>query len=159
MATTELGVPTHAELVARARDLQPLLRKHVADGEVYRRQADEVIEALTTAGLFRLFTPRRFGGYSTSLRTQVDVTEALAEADGSGLGRGHRFGRCVGERARDRTGSGRGLRTGPGRQDFRQRQPRAGPPGRWRAACGWPLGVRVGFTARLLGGGCDGGRR
>ena len=83
MTTTALGVPTHTELVARARDLQPLLRKHVADGEVYRRQADEVIEALTTAGLFRLFTPRRFGGYSTSLRTQVDVTEALAEADGS----------------------------------------------------------------------------
>jgi alkylation response protein AidB-like acyl-CoA dehydrogenase len=83
MTTTTLGVPTHAELVARARDLQPLLRKHVADGEVYRRQADEVIEALTTAGLFRLFTPRRFGGYATSLRTQVDVTEALAEADGS----------------------------------------------------------------------------
>jgi alkylation response protein AidB-like acyl-CoA dehydrogenase len=69
--------------VASARDLQPLLRKHVADGEVYRRQADEVIEALTAAGMFRLFTPRRFGGYSTSLRTQVDVTEALAEADGS----------------------------------------------------------------------------
>jgi hypothetical protein len=83
MTTTALRVPTHAELVARGRDLQPLLRKHVTDGEVYRRQADEVIETLTAAGLFRLFTPRRFGGYSTSLRTQVDVTEALAEADGS----------------------------------------------------------------------------
>jgi alkylation response protein AidB-like acyl-CoA dehydrogenase len=83
MTETALGAPTHAELVDRARDLQPLLRKHVADGEVYRRQADEVIEALTTAGLFRLFTPRRFGGYATSLRTQVDVTEAIAEADGS----------------------------------------------------------------------------
>ena len=83
MTTTTLGVPTHTELVARARDLQPLLRKHVADGEIHRRQADEVIEALTAAGLFRLFTPRRFGGYSTPLRTQVDVTEALAEADGA----------------------------------------------------------------------------
>jgi alkylation response protein AidB-like acyl-CoA dehydrogenase len=50
---------------------------------VTRRQADEVVEALTAAGLFRLFTPRRFGGYATSLRTQIDVTEALAEADGS----------------------------------------------------------------------------
>jgi alkylation response protein AidB-like acyl-CoA dehydrogenase len=83
MTTTALGVPTRAELVARARDLQPLLRKHVADGEVHRRPADEVIEALTAAGLFRLFTPRRFGGYSALLRTHVDVTEALAEADGS----------------------------------------------------------------------------
>jgi 3-hydroxy-9,10-secoandrosta-1,3,5(10)-triene-9,17-dione monooxygenase len=83
MTTTTLRIPTRAELVARARDLQPLLRKHVADGEVHRRQSDEVIDALTSAGLFRLFTPRRFGGYSTSLRTQVDVTEALAEADGS----------------------------------------------------------------------------
>jgi 3-hydroxy-9,10-secoandrosta-1,3,5(10)-triene-9,17-dione monooxygenase len=82
MTKTALGVPTHTELVARARDLAPLLRKHVASG-VCRRQGDEVIEALTAAGLFRLFTPRRFGGYATSVRTQVDVTEALAEADGS----------------------------------------------------------------------------
>ena len=83
MTTTTLSVPTRAELVDRARQLQPLLRKHVADGELCRRQTDEVIEALTAAGLFRLFTPRRYGGYATSLRTQVDVTEALAEADGS----------------------------------------------------------------------------
>lgn len=83
MTTTAQSDRTRAELLASARDLRPLLRKHVADGEVYRRQADEVIEALTTAGMFRLLTPRRFGGHSTSLRTLVDVTEVLAEADGS----------------------------------------------------------------------------
>jgi alkylation response protein AidB-like acyl-CoA dehydrogenase len=83
MTATAQSDRTRAELVASARDLQPLLREHLADGEVYRRQADEVIEALTTAGMFRLFTPRRFGGYAVSLRTLVDVTEALAEADGS----------------------------------------------------------------------------
>ena len=83
MSTTVQNNRPQAELVASARDLQPLLRKHAAEGEMHRRQADEVIDALTTAGLFRLLTPRRFGGYATSLRTLVDVTEALAEADGS----------------------------------------------------------------------------
>ena len=49
MTLTAQSEQTRAELVANARDLQPLLRKHVADGEVYRRQSDEVIEALTAA--------------------------------------------------------------------------------------------------------------
>lgn len=81
--TTSLSVPSHEELVGRARSLQPLLRRYSADGEINRLLADEVIDALTGAGLFRLFTPRRFGGYAISLRTLAEVTEALAEADGS----------------------------------------------------------------------------
>lgn len=81
--TTDEETPSHAELVDRARALQPLLARHAGDGEINRRQAAEVIDALTHAGMFRLLSPRRFGGYLVSLRTLVDVTEALAVADGS----------------------------------------------------------------------------
>ncbi|KAA0092656.1 oxidoreductase [Mycolicibacterium sp. P1-18] len=74
---------TPEELVARAVALQPLLRQHAGYGDVHRRQPDEVVEALTEAGLFGLLVPRRFGGQQASLRTLLDVTEALGEVDGS----------------------------------------------------------------------------
>src|SRR5689334_22563492 len=72
-----------AELVKRAVALQPLLRKHACDGDLRRRESDEVIDALTDAGFFRLRTPRRFGGYAVDTRTIFDLTAALGEADGS----------------------------------------------------------------------------
>lgn len=81
--TVSANLPSHAELVGRAKDLHPLLAAHASDGELHRRQADEVIDGLTAAGFFRLFTPRRYGGFAASMRTLLDVTEALAEADAS----------------------------------------------------------------------------
>ena len=81
--TTGAGIPVRAELVGRAEALQPLLAHHAGDGDVNRRLCDEAIDGLAGAGLFRLTTPRRFGGYAASLRTLVDVTEMLAVADAS----------------------------------------------------------------------------
>jgi 3-hydroxy-9,10-secoandrosta-1,3,5(10)-triene-9,17-dione monooxygenase len=75
--------PTRTELVDRARNLQTLLRKRLADSDIQRKQTDEVIDALTSAGFFRLNKPRRFGGYPIDLRTTLQITETLAEADGS----------------------------------------------------------------------------
>src|ERR1700754_3711561 len=72
-----------AELVARAMSLRPLVREHATQAEVDRRVPDEVIAALSGAGVFRLLTPRRYGGYQADLRTLTEVTEALGEADGS----------------------------------------------------------------------------
>ncbi|WP_246040703.1 acyl-CoA dehydrogenase family protein [Streptomyces cadmiisoli] len=72
-----------AELVERARALQPLLRAWAAQGESDRVVPQEVIDELAAAGVFRLLTPRRFGGYETDLRTLTEVSEALGEADGS----------------------------------------------------------------------------
>jgi 3-hydroxy-9,10-secoandrosta-1,3,5(10)-triene-9,17-dione monooxygenase len=75
--------PSHQQLVARARALQPLLRENAAEGELLRRLPGTVSDALTEAGMFRLLTPRRFGGYAIDLRTVIEVTETLGEADGS----------------------------------------------------------------------------
>ncbi|OPX07290.1 acyl-CoA dehydrogenase family protein [Mycobacterium sp. AT1] len=74
---------TSEELVARAVALQPLLRKHAGYGDLHRRQPDEVIAAVTEAGLFGLLVPRRFGGQQANLRTLLNVTETLGEVDGS----------------------------------------------------------------------------
>ncbi|WP_431878907.1 acyl-CoA dehydrogenase family protein [Amycolatopsis sacchari] len=76
------AVPSTSELVARARDLKPLLSKNAAAGETDRRVVEESIQAMTDAGLFKLAVPRRYGGYETSMRTMLDVSAAVAEADG-----------------------------------------------------------------------------
>ncbi|WP_236949438.1 acyl-CoA dehydrogenase family protein [Mycolicibacterium goodii] len=83
MTTTETTAVTRDELVDRARALQPLLAHHAGDSDINRRLPDEVIDALTQACLFRLMTPRRFGGYAVPSRTVVEVSEALAMADAS----------------------------------------------------------------------------
>lgn len=74
--------PSVTELVARARELQPLLRKNSAEGEKNRRVLEESIQALQDAGLFKLLQPRRFGGYESSMEALVDVSAAVGEADG-----------------------------------------------------------------------------
>lgn len=76
-------IPTHEEVVAQARALQPVLVKHAATGESLRRLPDPVDAALTKAGMFRLQTPKRFGGYAVGARTVLEVGEALGEADAS----------------------------------------------------------------------------
>lgn len=75
-------VPSAAELVARAREITPLLRENAAAGETDRRVVEESIEAMTGAGLFKLAVPKRYGGYETSMRTMLDVSAQVAEADG-----------------------------------------------------------------------------
>ena len=74
--------PSTAELVARVRELHPLLKKNAEAGERDRRVVEESIQALTDAGLFKISVPKRYGGYETSLRTMLDVSAATAEADG-----------------------------------------------------------------------------
>ena len=81
-STSTLELPTDAELIARARELKPLLAANAAQGEADRRVVEESIQALTEAGLFKISVPKRYGGYETSLRTMLDVSAEVAEADG-----------------------------------------------------------------------------
>ena len=74
--------PTTAELVARARAIAPLLAANASQGEADRRVTEESIKALTDAGLFKIAVPKRYGGYETSVRTMLEVSAAVGEADG-----------------------------------------------------------------------------
>lgn len=80
--TAQFTVPTDAEIVDRVRELQPLLTKNAAQGEAERRVVEESITALTEAGIFKIAQSRRYGGYETSMRTMLDVSAAVGEADG-----------------------------------------------------------------------------
>ncbi|WP_028803941.1 acyl-CoA dehydrogenase family protein [Streptomyces sp. 142MFCol3.1] len=89
-STTSHGVPggpvdacPGSGPVAAAAALQPLLREHAARGDRDRVVPAEVVRALSEAGVFRLLTPKRYGGQEADLRTLTDVSEALGEADGS----------------------------------------------------------------------------
>lgn len=70
-------------LVERVRELSPLIRSHALRTEQDRRVAGEVVAALAETGLQRMNVPRRYGGYETRLRTQVDVLGEISAACGS----------------------------------------------------------------------------
>jgi alkylation response protein AidB-like acyl-CoA dehydrogenase len=76
------AVPTVEELVARARELKPLLSKNGPLGETNRRVVEESIEAVAKAGFFKVCTPKRYGGWEMDTRAMLDVSSAVAEADG-----------------------------------------------------------------------------
>jgi len=76
------AAPSSEELLARIRELQPLIERNAAQGEADRRVVEESITALTDAGVFKVAQPRRYGGYQASVRTMLDVSAAVAEADG-----------------------------------------------------------------------------
>lgn len=77
-----MATPTAQELVARARELGPLLRKNAAAGEVNRRVEEGTIQAARTAGLMKVCTPKRYGGAELNVRAMLDISAAIAEADG-----------------------------------------------------------------------------
>ena len=76
-------IPKTDELVSRAAELVPLLRERAGWMEDNRRLADDVIEALADAGLFRMRVPARYGGYESDVRAVSRVVAELARGDGS----------------------------------------------------------------------------
>jgi 3-hydroxy-9,10-secoandrosta-1,3,5(10)-triene-9,17-dione monooxygenase len=81
METTQ--APPKEELVQRAAQLVPLLREKALWMEENRRIHDDVIEAITGAGLLKMRVPVRYGGYESDMGTVVDVLAELGRGDGS----------------------------------------------------------------------------
>ncbi|MEW2403796.1 acyl-CoA dehydrogenase family protein [Streptomyces sp. NPDC046862] len=74
---------TDAGIVERLAKVRPLVREHAPRTERERRVTPEVVAALTEAGVYRMNVPRRYGGYQTPLRTQVDALAEVAGGCGS----------------------------------------------------------------------------
>ena len=81
--TTDAGtaVPGHDELVARAVALRELLWNDADASDHDRRLTAQSIDSVTAAGLTRLMTPRRFGGYQSDMRTFLDVATELGRGN------------------------------------------------------------------------------
>jgi 3-hydroxy-9,10-secoandrosta-1,3,5(10)-triene-9,17-dione monooxygenase len=75
--------PPKEELVQRAAQLVPLLREKALWMDENRRIHDDVIEAITGAGLLKMRVPVRYGGYESDMETVVDVLAELGRGDGS----------------------------------------------------------------------------
>ncbi|MCI2422948.1 acyl-CoA dehydrogenase family protein [Saccharopolyspora sp. K220] len=82
-STGETGRKQRADLVARAADLGPTLRRNAERTEDGRRLAEENVAAIEAAGLFRLTQPKRFGGFQADFRTKIEVIRELAHGCGS----------------------------------------------------------------------------
>ncbi|MGW2047473.1 acyl-CoA dehydrogenase family protein [Streptomyces sp. NPDC001858] len=72
-----------AEIVARTRELVPLIREHAVKTEQDRRLAEEVVVALRDAGLFRLTTPTRYGGYELRMPDLLSIIAEVGKGCGS----------------------------------------------------------------------------
>jgi len=84
MTTTTLIRPTtEAELLSRARQIQPLLRLHAAETERLGRLAPAVRDTLRDLGFFRLTVPAAQGGHRPTLPGTMRILETLAAGDAS----------------------------------------------------------------------------
>lgn len=63
--------------------LLPLLRAHARESEELGTLAPETLAALHEVGVFRLTTPREFGGFALGARDTAEIVRALGSADGS----------------------------------------------------------------------------
>lgn len=72
------------EMIERAIALRPLLRETQAETEKRTYVVDEVQQACVDAGFYRLYIPRRYGGYEFDVTTFMRVFLELARGDVSG---------------------------------------------------------------------------
>jgi len=73
-------IPSPESLIARAREMQPVLRERSERCEAERRIPAETIADFHEAGFFRILQPKRWGGYEMDPQVYYDVQMAIAEA-------------------------------------------------------------------------------
>ncbi|MGM0931085.1 MAG: acyl-CoA dehydrogenase family protein [Actinomycetota bacterium] len=70
-------------LLLNADSLRAQLRANAAEADVDRRLAKADVDDMTAAGLLSMWTPSKFGGAETSVRTLSDAVRRLGQGDGS----------------------------------------------------------------------------
>lgn len=75
--------PEQARWLDRVDKIAPLIEEHRDDGDRDRVTSREVFEALSEAGLTRMWVSRHFGGEQVAVDTGMAVLEALGRLDAS----------------------------------------------------------------------------
>ena len=70
-------------LLAGIRELAPIIKRRAAEIETERRVPQDLLEALKSLGVFRIFIPYSRGGLELDLPRGLEIIEALATIDGS----------------------------------------------------------------------------
>lgn len=74
---------TREELLRRAQELAPVLKERAAQAEQLRRIPDETVKDVVSAGLIRIGTPEKYGGYRVEYDLAFEVGFELGRACGS----------------------------------------------------------------------------
>ena len=74
---------TAERLLADIRELAPVITARATEIEAGRRIPPDLVEALRSIGVFRMFVPRSHGGLELDLPTALGIYEALSRIDGS----------------------------------------------------------------------------
>ncbi len=84
-ATTTVAekIPSREQILQRARDMVPALRERAAAAENARRIPDETQDAFVEAGFYRIFQPKRYGGFEMDYTLTVDIAAELGRGCGS----------------------------------------------------------------------------
>src|SRR4051794_24271826 len=77
------GADRPTDLVAAARELQPLVRENSAANEAAGQLTDVVVDALHDKGLFGMWVPAPLGGVELDPVSSLEVVQTLTEADPS----------------------------------------------------------------------------
>ena len=77
--------PTDASAHERVAELSDIVAAHATDADRAGRLADEVVEALHDAHLFRMLLPRELEGLGLTPPEAFDIFEAAARLDGAVL--------------------------------------------------------------------------
>ncbi|HEX2290067.1 MAG TPA: acyl-CoA dehydrogenase family protein, partial [Pseudonocardiaceae bacterium] len=67
------------ELIAGATNLRPILERNADCADRDRRLPEETVNAMHEAGVFRILTPRCFGGCEADLGTLVEVVGQISQ--------------------------------------------------------------------------------
>jgi len=74
---------TAQSLLTAIDDLAPDITKRAAEIEASRRIPADIIEALRSTGIYRIFVPRSYGGLELDLPAGLEILVELAKIDGS----------------------------------------------------------------------------
>jgi indole-3-acetate monooxygenase len=139
-----------------AAALATQIRSCAEEIEQSRRLPLPLVEAITQAGLFRLWIPRSLGGEETDPMTLVRVVEEVSRADGAAgwcVAIGGEYGAFGGylpaEAAREIYGSDKRVRTAGAFRPFGEARVVAGG---YRVTGRWPLGSGCQHSAWIVGG-------
>ena len=87
MSIIEHVTPSHSmtrdDALAQAKILASAIRERAQAAEYARHQLPETIQEIVQAGLIRLLTPARWGGYELNFDTFVDTVIEIGKADAS----------------------------------------------------------------------------
>src|ERR1700704_1959556 len=74
---------TAQRLLANIRELAPHVTSRAAEIETGRRIPLDLVEALRSSGVFRMFAPQSHGGLELDLPSGLEIIAALGRIDGS----------------------------------------------------------------------------